>query len=111
MTDAPRRGALRWLRSIRVQAFALLVILIVLPALIFAVLGNAEAERRLLIRNAVAETGDTIAAGLLPVLRDIWPADLATLRSDLGSRLKASPFVSVVGIPMSSRTWARQRTQ
>ncbi|HLJ06051.1 MAG TPA: HAMP domain-containing sensor histidine kinase [Acetobacteraceae bacterium] len=83
MTDTPGPGRLRWLRSIRVQAFALLLILIVLPVLIFAVLGNAEAERRLLIRNAVAETGDTIAAGLVPVLRDLWPADLAALPSDL----------------------------
>jgi hypothetical protein len=40
---------MRWLRSIRLQAVALAVILITLPVLIFAVLGNAEDERRLLI--------------------------------------------------------------
>jgi two-component system sensor histidine kinase ChvG len=104
MTDTPRRGALRWLRSIRVQAFALLVILIVLPALIFAVLGNAEAERRLLIRNAVAETGDTIAAGLLPVLRDIWPADLATLRSDLSRVAARDRSIKVLFRPKNAGT-------
>ena len=104
MTDTLGRGGLRWLRSIRVQAFALLVILIVLPVLIFAVLGNAEAERRLLIRNAVAETGDTIAAGLVPVLRDLWPADLATLRNDLSRFAARDRSIKVLFRPKNAGT-------
>ena len=71
------------MRSIRLQAFALAVILIALPVLIFTVLGNAEEERRLLILNAVADAGDAIAAGLAPALHDLRPAQLDTLRREL----------------------------
>jgi two-component system sensor histidine kinase ChvG len=104
MTDTLGRVGLRWVRSIRVQASALLVILIVLPALIFAVLGNAEAERRLLIRNAVAETGDSIAAGLVPVLRDLWPADLATLPNNLSRFAARDRSIKILFRPKNAGT-------
>lgn len=77
---APRR---RWLRSIRVQGLALAAILIVLPILIFGILGRADTDRRQLIVNAVGETGDAVAAGLAPVLRDLRPSDTTTLRQAL----------------------------
>jgi two-component system sensor histidine kinase ChvG len=73
----------RWLRSIRLQAVALAVILVALPALIFAVLGNADTERRHLVLSAVTQTGDAIAAGLGPVLHDLRPADIGTLAGAL----------------------------
>ena len=104
MTDTPRWRGIRWLRSIRVQACALLLILIALPALIFAVLGHAEAERRLLIRNAVAETGDTIAAGLAPVLRGLRPADVASLRSDLLQFAASNRSIKVLFRPKNAGT-------
>src|SRR5258708_2389784 len=82
MADAAGWRRMRWLRSVFLQAFALTVILIALPILVFAVLGNAEAERSQLIRNAVAETGDAIAAGIAPTLRDLHLAELPTLRRE-----------------------------
>ena len=104
MADTPARPGMRWLRSIRVQACALLVILVALPLLIFTVLGNAEAERRLLIRNAVAETGDTIAAALIPVLRDLWPADVARLRDDLTRFGASDRSIKILFRPKSAGT-------
>jgi two-component system sensor histidine kinase ChvG len=104
MADKVGRGRIRWLRSIRVQAVALAVILIALPILIFAVLGNAEAERRLLIRNAVSETGDAIAAGIAPILRDLRPAELATLRSALSGFTAKDRSIKVLFRPASGTT-------
>ena len=100
----PRWHGLRWLRSIRVQACALVMILIVLPVLVFTVLGHAEAERRLLIRNAVAETGDTIAAGLVPVLRELRPADIASLRTDLSRFAASNRSIKVLFRPRNAGT-------
>jgi two-component system sensor histidine kinase ChvG len=54
------------------------IILIALPLLMFAVLGNAAAD-----------TGDAIAAGLTPVLHDLRPAEIAALRREL-SRFAAN---------------------
>ena len=93
---------MRWLRSIRVQAFTLAVILIALPALIFAILGNADAERRLLILNAVAETGDAIAAGLAPVLHDLRPAEIASLRHELSRFAAADRSIKILLRPASA---------
>jgi two-component system sensor histidine kinase ChvG len=104
MTDKLRWRGVRWLRSIRVQACALLIILIALPVLIFTVLGNAEAERRLLIRNAVAETGDTIAAGLAPVVRELRPADVASLRSELSQFAASNRSIKVLFRPKNAGT-------
>src|SRR5262249_54081025 len=72
--------------------------------LVFTVLGNAESERRLLIRNAVAETGDTIAAGLTPVLRELRPADVATLRSDLSQFAASTRSIKVLFRPKNAST-------
>lgn len=83
MASAVFHRLTRWLRSIRVQAYVLAVILIALPLLIFTVLGNADAERHRLILNAVADTGDAIAAGMAPVLHDLHPADVATLKREM----------------------------
>jgi two-component system sensor histidine kinase ChvG len=89
MASPARRRTARWLRSIRAQASVLAIILIALPLLMFAVLGNADEERRRLILNAAADTGDAIAAGLTPVLHDLRPAEIATLRREL-SRFAAN---------------------
>jgi two-component system sensor histidine kinase ChvG len=83
MTRRPRQRLRSWLRSVRVQGFVLGVILILLPVLIFAVLANADAERRQLILAAVEETGDAVAAGLAPMLRDLRPAEIDSLQRQL----------------------------
>lgn len=83
MGEHPRSPGPRWLRSVRVQGLLLATALVVLPALMFVVLARADAERRALILTAVEETGDAVAAGLAPVLHDLRPADLGTLRQSL----------------------------
>jgi two-component system, OmpR family, sensor histidine kinase ChvG len=103
MTDMTR-PRVRWLRSIRLQAAALVLILIALPILIFAVLGNAEAERRLLMRNAVAETGGAIGAAIAPVLHDLWPADLSLLRTHLSRFTASDRSIKVLFRPKNSAT-------
>jgi two-component system sensor histidine kinase ChvG len=79
-TDAERP---RWYRSIRVQCAALAAVLVVLPVLMFSVLAQADAERRLLVLNAVSETGNVVAAALAPTLLDLRPADTDTLAREL----------------------------
>lgn len=83
MADAARGRIGRAIRSLRVQGFVLLVVLVTLPVLVSTVLGDADAERRLLLLNAVGETGDAIAAGLTETLHDLRPADSDTLRQAL----------------------------
>ena len=73
----------RWYRSVRVQCAALATVLVILPVLMFSVLAQADAERRLLVLNAVSETGNVVAAALAPTLRDLRPADTATLAREL----------------------------
>jgi two-component system sensor histidine kinase ChvG len=102
MGDALGRRGARWLRSIRLQAVALAVILIALPALIFTVLGNADVERRLLILNAVADAGDAIAAGLAPALHDLRPAELDTLRRELARFATEDRSIKVLLRPASA---------
>ncbi len=80
---APLTPPSRWYRSIRVQGAALAVVLIVLPMLILSVLGQADAERRALVLNAVSETGGIVAAALAPVLQDLRPADIDSLAGRL----------------------------
>ncbi len=95
---------MRWLRSVFLQVFALTVILIALPILIFAVLGNAETERDQLIRNAVAETGDAIATGLAPTLRELRLADLPMLRSELARFAAADRSIRILFRPARGTT-------
>jgi two-component system, OmpR family, sensor histidine kinase ChvG len=104
MGDTPGRRGTRWLRSIRLQAVALAVILLALPGLIFTVLANAEVERRLLILNAVADAGDAIAAGLAPMLHDLRPAELDTLRSELARFATEDRSIKVLLRPTSATT-------
>ena len=73
----------RWYRSIRLQGLALAVVLIALPAVVYSVLAQADRERRLLVLNAVAETGDVVATALAPLLGALRPADIDTLARDL----------------------------
>ena len=49
----------------------------------FAVLAQADAERRLLVLNAVSETGGVVAAALAPTLRGLRPADTDALAREL----------------------------
>ena len=102
-SPAPRRVT-RWLRSIRVQAFALAVVLIVLPMLMFAILGNADAERRALILNAIAETGDAISAGLAPVLHDLRPAEIGSLGHELSRFAAADRSIKILLRPANAAT-------
>jgi two-component system sensor histidine kinase ChvG len=104
MADAAGWRRMRWLRSVFLQAFALTVILIALPILVFTVLGNAEAERSQLIRNAVAETGDAIAAGIAPTLRDLHLAELPTLRRELARFAAADRSIKVLFRPANGTT-------
>jgi two-component system sensor histidine kinase ChvG len=104
MADSVRPRGVRWLRSIRLQAFALAIILIALPVLIYTVLGNAEAERRRLILNAVADAGDAIAAGLAPTLHVLRPAELDTLRSELARFANGDRSIKVLLRPASATT-------
>ena len=98
------RRRMRWLRSVRLQALALAIILIALPILIFAVLGNAESDRRQLIRNSVAQTGDAIAAGLAPTLRDLRPAELPALRRELSRFAAADRSIKILFRPANGAT-------
>jgi two-component system sensor histidine kinase ChvG len=104
------RLAVRWLRSVRVQGCGLAVILIVLPALIFAVLANADAERRQLILRAVEETGDAVSAGLAPVLHDLHPADFATLGSVLSRFSTGDRSIRILFRPTSGRATSGRAT-
>ncbi len=103
MASAKGRLAVRWLRSVRVQGVALAVILIVLPALIFAVLANADAERRQLILSAVEETGDAVTAGLAPVLHDLHLADFAMLGSVLARFSTGDRSIKILFHPASGQ--------
>lgn len=95
MTDGriPRR---RWLRSVRVQGVVLAAILIALPVLIIGILGRADADRRMLVLNAVGESGDAVAAGMAPVLRGLRPADADTLRQALARFAAPSRSIKVL---------------
>ena len=73
----------RWLRSIRVRAAGLAIVLVVLPILIFTILERADSDRRGLILAAVRDTGDAIAAALAPGLRELRPADIGQLDTAL----------------------------
>jgi two-component system sensor histidine kinase ChvG len=82
LTAAPPER-MRWYRSLRVQGAALAVVLVALPVLMFSVLAQADRERRVLVLNAVSETGGVVAAALAPVLRDLRPADTDVLDRSL----------------------------
>ena len=78
MPEARRRRVVL-LRSLRVQGAALLTVLIVLPALLYAIYGRIEAERRALLLTAVRDAGAAIANGLAPELAAATPDDFAAL--------------------------------
>jgi two-component system sensor histidine kinase ChvG len=71
------------LRSLRVQGFTLLVVLIVLPTLLYSIFGSIETERRDLLVTAVRDAGTAIAAGLAPELQTLQPADFDGLDKSL----------------------------
>jgi two-component system sensor histidine kinase ChvG len=104
MASAALPRVIRWLQSIRVQAFVLAVILIALPPLILTVLGNADAERHLLILNAVADTGEAIVAGMAPVLHDLRPADVATLKRAMSRLAAPDRSIKILLRPASAET-------
>lgn len=104
MASAARHRVTSWLRSIRVQAFVLAVILIALPLLILTVLGNADAERHVLILNAVADTGDVIATGMAPALHDLRPADIASLKREMSRFAAADRSIKILLRPASTAT-------
>jgi two-component system sensor histidine kinase ChvG len=78
-----RRAPAVLLRSLRVQGFALLVVLILLPALLYSIFGTIESERRDLLVTAVRDSGTAIATGLTPELQALEPADFDRLDSRL----------------------------
>jgi two-component system, OmpR family, sensor histidine kinase ChvG len=82
MADGRRTPAVL-LRSLRVQGFTLLVVLILLPALLYSIFGNIEGERRDLLVTAVQDAGTAIAAGLAPELQALQPAGFDGLDSRL----------------------------
>jgi two-component system sensor histidine kinase ChvG len=90
---------LRWYRSIRVQCVALAAVLVVLPALMFSVLAQADAERRLLVLNSVSETGNVVAAALAPTLRDLRPADTDVLAGELARFSAADRSIRILFRP------------
>lgn len=74
---------MRLLRSIRLQGLALLAVLVALPLLVAQVLGDADAERRALVLEAVSQTGAAIGVGLGDALRPLTPADAGRLDAAL----------------------------
>jgi hypothetical protein len=70
-----------WWRSVRLQGVALLAVLLVLPVLVLAVLGEADGERRALTLAAVSEAGAAIGTGLAGELEGMTPAGSATLEA------------------------------
>ncbi len=73
------RVRLRFLRSLSLRVLALLLVLIVLPALLYSIYARVEAERQALLLSAVRDAGTAIANGLAPDLATLAPADFATL--------------------------------
>jgi two-component system, OmpR family, sensor histidine kinase ChvG len=104
MADAPGGRIGRAARSLRVQGFVLLVVLVALPVIVSTVLGDADAERRLLLLNAVGETGDAIAAGLTPTLRDLRLAETDTLRQALARFAAPERSIQILLRPASEET-------
>lgn len=74
---------MRWWRSVRVQGVALLAVLVALPLLVAAVLGEADDERRRLVQATVAEAGAAIGTGLAAELEGASPADGARIEQVL----------------------------
>jgi two-component system sensor histidine kinase ChvG len=76
-------GRTHLVRSLRVQALALLVILVALPILLYAIFANAQNQQRKLLVTAVRDAGTAIAAGLAPALRDVEPEQFSDLEGQL----------------------------
>ena len=75
---------MHWLRSVRVQVVALVVVLAALPFLVLLVMGKADAERRALVLEAVSEASAAIGTGLANELETLTPADIERLPRALG---------------------------
>jgi two-component system sensor histidine kinase ChvG len=73
----------RLLRSLRVQGLALLVILLLLPALLYSLLAELQGRQRELLVTAVRDAGSAIAAGLAPDLGDMRPDRFGDLNARL----------------------------
>jgi two-component system sensor histidine kinase ChvG len=78
-----------WWRSVRLQALALVAVLLVLPVLVLAVLGQADEERRALVLAAVSEAGAVIGTGLAGELEGLTPSGSAALEAAI-SRFAAT---------------------
>lgn len=78
-----RRRSSALLRSLRLQGFALLAVLIVIPLLLYSIFAKIETERRDLLLAAVRDTGDAIATGLTPELQALEPARFGELDARL----------------------------
>ncbi len=74
---------MRWWRSLRVQAVALLAVLLALPLLVLGVLGDADDERRALLLAAVSDAGAAIGTALAGELETLAPADIERLPASL----------------------------
>ncbi len=74
---------MRWWRSLRVQVLALLAVLVALPLLVLAVLGEADDERRALLLAAVSDAGAAIGTALATELETLAPADIELLPATL----------------------------
>jgi two-component system sensor histidine kinase ChvG len=73
----------RLIRSLRLQGFALLAILMVLPVLLASIFLNAQGNQKELLVTAVRDAGSAIAAGLAPELKRQQPDNFDELDATL----------------------------
>jgi two-component system, OmpR family, sensor histidine kinase ChvG len=71
-------------RSLRVLGAALLLVLVLLPALMYSLLAELQARQRGLLIGSVRDAGVAIAAGLEPTLRNLTPDAFGGLDATLG---------------------------
>lgn len=70
-------------RSLRVLAGALLLVLLLVPALLYSLLADWQGRQRALLVASVRDAGTAIAAGLRPTLHDLTPDAFETLDAAL----------------------------
>ncbi len=100
-----RRGwGRRWWRSVRLQMAALLAVLVALPVLVLAVLGEADGERRALVLAAVSQAGAAIGTGLATALEGMTPADVEQLPAALARYAGPHRSIRVLLRPMGAGT-------
>ena len=83
MTDGRTPIGVRLVRSLRVQALALLAVLVALPVLFHVIFAHAQDQQRELLVTAVRDAGTAIAAGLAPALHDLEPEKFSDLEGQL----------------------------